>query len=118
MARIGDTFGIVFTAFTSTLENRAREELMQLGDDFSAQLEPRFWLEVDRSRVCVGFPDDYARIVSIAKGKVRFIEPMLAVAVTKLTGNVTNAIVGAATITSSRTEIPCETVRLPSRSGF
>ena len=32
----------------------------------------------------VGFSGDYARIVSIAKAKVGFIEPMLAVAVTKL----------------------------------
>ena len=32
----------------------------------------------------VGFSGDYARIVSIEKAKVGFIEPMLAVAVTKL----------------------------------
>jgi ATP-dependent DNA ligase len=31
-----------------------------------------------------GFSGDYARSVSVAKGKIGFIEPMLAVAVTKL----------------------------------
>jgi hypothetical protein len=34
--------------------------------------------------LCTAFEDDYARIVSIARAKVEFIEPMLALAVTKL----------------------------------
>jgi ATP-dependent DNA ligase len=42
------------------------------------------WLETDWSRVYVRVSGDYARIVSIAKARVGFVEPMLAVAVTKL----------------------------------
>ena len=34
--------------------------------------------------MCTAFEDDYARIVSIARAKVEFVEPMLALAVTTL----------------------------------
>jgi ATP-dependent DNA ligase len=34
--------------------------------------------------LCAAFEDDYGRMVNIARGKIRFIEPMLSVAVTKL----------------------------------
>jgi hypothetical protein len=72
------------SASASTPKRRAWWRLVRSGEWLS-----HCWTtllhEVDRLRcLSVGISGDYARIVSIAKARLGFIEPMLALAVTKL----------------------------------